>query len=120
MNWVTKTTRDARESLEKSKLDLPTKILISLLRRVESDKDRISKYVASLGEEYGDNNDEDINQSTNDCNITSSKHSTVDDEESGVILKKEEDRSCDAQGKCVPNVSNKSKKRKNNTRRIGR
>jgi hypothetical protein len=103
---------------EKSKLDLPTKILIPLLRNVVSDKDRISTYVASLDEKYGDTSDENINQSTNDCNITSSIHSTIDDEESGVILKKE-DRSCDAQVKCAPQVSNKSKKRKNNTRRIG-
>jgi hypothetical protein len=104
--------------VEKSKLDLPTKILIPLLRNVVSDKDRISTYVASLDEKYGDTSDENINQSTNDCNITSSIHSTIDDEESGVILKKE-DRSCDTQVKCAPKVSNKSKKRKNNTRRIG-
>ena len=103
---------------EKSKLDLPTKILIPLLRIVVSDKDRISTYVASLDEKYGDTSDENINQSTNDCNITSSIHSTVDHEESGVIFKKE-DRSCDAQVKCAPKVSNKNKKRKNNTRRIG-
>lgn len=70
---------------EKSKLDLPTKILIPLLRNVVSDKDRISTYVASLDEKYGDTSDENINQSTNDCNITSSIHSTIDDEESGVI-----------------------------------